>query len=284
MAKAAATPRAGTHVIDTGECTLERDRFTGGWLLSINGAHSSHIDPDDPLALDFEYMRYMAALVDRHFTDRTVRLRALHLGGAACALPRYLGATYPQARQVAVELDAELARLVREWFELPRAPELRLRVGEAREVIESLQPSSRDLVVRDAFGGRPPRAPAHLTTVEFTEAVHRVLGPGGLYLANCADDRNLNLVRTEAAAVAEVFSHVVVVADAAMLKGRRTGNVVIAAADTPVGTAPELIRTLLSDPLPAQVVTPADTRVLGSGMPRYDRDVGFVNDRGPAAG
>ncbi|WP_040525156.1 spermidine synthase [Gordonia effusa] len=277
MAKTAPAPVEGVYPIDTGSCELVRDRFTDGWLLSINGAHSSHIDPDDPLALDFEYMRYMAALLaDRTRSDAT--LRVLHLGGAGCALPRYLAQAYPAARQVAVEVDAELARLVRDWFDLPRAPRLRIRVGDGREVTESLTAMSRDVVIRDAFSGEPPRAPAHLTTVEFTESVRRVLAGGGLYLANCGDSRDLALARAEVRTISAIFPHVALVADAGMLKGRRTGNIVIAASDTPIEASSQLVRTLLADPLPAQVVAGRRAVEFGRGEIRYDREVGFPND------
>ena len=52
-----------------------------------------------------------------------------------------------------VELDGKLADYVRGWFDLPKAPLLRLRVGEAREVTESLTPQTRDLIIRDVFAG-----------------------------------------------------------------------------------------------------------------------------------
>ena len=37
------------------------------------------------------------------------KLRTLNLGGAACAMPRYLVAAYPQSRNVVVEIDGALA-------------------------------------------------------------------------------------------------------------------------------------------------------------------------------
>ena len=52
-----------------------------------------------------------------------------------------------------VEIDAKLAELVRGWFDIPRAPLVRIRVGEARAVTESLSEDSRDLVIRDVFSG-----------------------------------------------------------------------------------------------------------------------------------
>ncbi len=261
MSKTQPTPVAGVHQIDSGTCELAPDPIAGGWLLTINGAHSSHIDPDDPLLLDFDYMRQMVAVIEQRY-ESSAALRVLHLGGAACSLPRYLAARYPNARQVAVEVDATLARLVREWFALPRSPLLRIRVGEAREVLESAHDASRDIIVRDAFSDAV--TPDHLTTREFTGHVHRVLAPGGLYLANCGDDRTLRRARAEVATVADTFANVAIIADPSMLKGRRTGNVVIVGSDGPLDADPALVRRLLSDALPSSMVTGAQARTFGS--------------------
>ena len=58
-------PVAGVYYIDTGDCELIPDQDnSNGWLLKINGVMSSHIDLADPLFLDFEYMRWIAALVE----------------------------------------------------------------------------------------------------------------------------------------------------------------------------------------------------------------------------
>ncbi|MCH5645391.1 spermidine synthase [Gordonia sp. ABSL49_1] len=267
MARTRPQPIAGRYDIDGGIAELAPDPVAGGWLLTINGTHSSHIHPD-PTLLDFEYLRQMAAVIEDRYPSQT-RLRVVHLGGAACALARYLAVRYPDARQVAVEIDAELARLVREWFDLPRSPLLRIRVGDARAVTESLHPGSRDVVVRDAFVGN--RTPVHLTTREFTSSVHELLTPGGLYLANCGDGRALDGVRAEAATIASVFANVMLIADPAMFKGRRTGNVVLAASDAPLKAYAALTRRLLSDPLPARAIDGDAARVFGSQV-RVDED------------
>ena len=47
------------------------------------------------------------------------------------------------------------------------------------------------------------------------------LAPGGLYILNCGDGPSLDGARAEVAALFEVFEQVCLVADAAMLKGRR---------------------------------------------------------------
>lgn len=246
-----AGPVEGRYEISSGIAELVREPDTAdSWLLKINGVQSSHVVLGDPLRLDFEYMRWMAALIASHW-EADARLRVLHLGGGACSMARYLAAAYPQSRQVVVEIDAKLAELVRQWFDIPRAPLVRIRVGEARTVTESLTEDSRDLLIRDVFSGS--ETPDPLTTLEFTRAVQRVLAPGGVYLVNCGDTPQLVRAREEAATIGEVFEHRMIIADPPMLKGRRHGNVVIAASDQPLDAGPGLVRELLHGAVPAQL-------------------------------
>lgn len=269
--------QAGTWQTSTGTVELQPDPHAdGAWTVLVNGVPSSHVDPQRPEQLDFEYMRWMAAVarqhVDAHLDPQ--RLRLLHLGGGACSMARWAAAEWPASRQVVVELDARLVELVRGWFDLPRAPLLRVRAGEARAVTESLTQSTREIVIRDVFAGAA--TPEPLTTVEFARAVERVLAPGGIYLLNVGDTRDLQGARAEAAALREVFGHVAAVADPAMLKGRRYGNVVLAASRTPlpVGTSPEaaaMERDLLIDAVPAQYKDDEWTRrFAGTTPPRRD--------------
>ncbi|EGD55766.1 spermidine synthase [Gordonia neofelifaecis] len=266
MATARPEPEPGSFDISTGTAELTSDR-EGGWLLSVNGAQSSHIAAD-PELLEFEYMRQAVAAIEDRYPDRAEPLRVLHLGAAACALPRHLAHAYPESRHVAVEIDAELARLAREWFDLPRAPRLRIRVGDAREVVSDLRAQTRDVVIRDAFA--ESLTPTHLRTVEFTEAVRRVLVPGGLYIANCGDRRDLRSVRSEVATIGEVFDDVALIADPSMFKGRRSGNIIVVASDGPVPDSAELERRLRADPEPARLMTGAAARSFGSGPIQRD--------------
>ncbi|MHC5558909.1 spermidine synthase [Kocuria sp. U4B] len=272
-----AGPAAGTYEISTGTAELVPDEYApGSWVLHVNGVPSSHVDPEHPERLDFEYMRWIAALVDAHVAAHLdpAALRVLHLGGGACSLARFFAHAHPAARQVVVELDGRLAELVRTWFDLPRAPLLRIRVGEARAVTESLTPATRDVVVRDVFAGAV--TPEPLTTVEFVRHVERVLAPGGLYVLNCGDTRDLAGARAELAALSAVFEHVAAVADPAMLKGRRYGNIVLGAshAALPAEGSPEaaaLTRELLGGAVPAQYKDAAWARAFAGGTPpRHD--------------
>ncbi|MEH0109510.1 fused MFS/spermidine synthase [Tersicoccus sp. MR15.9] len=268
-------PVAGTYPIDTGTAELVPDPYRdGAWQLLVNGVLSSHWVPDDPAALDFEYMRWIAALLRDRYPEGNTPLRLLHLGGAGCSLARWANAVYPASRQVVVEIDAALAALVRDRFALPRAPMLRLRVGEAREVTASLTPGTRDVVIRDVFAGAV--TPEPLTTIEFTREVDALLdsassGRGGVYVANCGDRPDLALARGEAATIAAVFEHTVAIADPPMFKGRRWGNIILAGSHTPLEPSAALRRTLLTDAVPAQVWDDAQVRRFAAGSrPRVD--------------
>lgn len=266
---AAKGPVAGSYVTDTGTAELIPDDDNPyGWLLMLNGVQSSHVDLADPLRLDFEYMRWIMALVqDRWAADANVR--TLSLGGAACAMPRFLVAAYPRSRNVVVEIDGVLASYVRDWFDLPRAPLLKIRVGEAREVTESLTEASRDLIIRDVFAGS--KTPHALTTVEFTAAAKKVLMPDGVYVVNCGDGPTLATARREAATIAATFAHTVIIADPPMLKGRRSGNIIIAGSDAPLGGGASLPRILLGGAMPAQLWDDAKVRFFGrSATPLSD--------------
>ena len=108
---------------------------------------------------------------------------------------------------------------------------MKIRVGEAGAVTATFAPASRDVLIRDVFAG--DTTPEALTTVEFTRTVAESLAPGGLYILNCGDGPALTGARAEAAALLEVFEYVCIVADSAMLKGRRRGNVIIAGSHAP---------------------------------------------------
>ncbi len=237
--------------------------------LLVNGVPSSHLDLVDPTRLEFEYMQQMAAFL-AHLPAGDGPLRAVHLGAAGCAVARWVHARYPGARQVAVDLDPVLVTLVREWFDLPRSPALRLRAGEARRELATLADASADVLVRDVFAG--DRTPPHVTTEEFVRDVARVLRPGGLYLANCADRPPLTLARAEAATLAAVFDHVAVVAEPAVLRGRRYGNLVLAGTDDPsLLGLPGLARDLRSLPVPARLLAGDELRAFaGRAAPLRD--------------
>jgi len=234
------------------------------WLLTLDGAPQSHVDLGDPTELDFEYVRRLAHAVDLHAPEGEP-ITALHLGGGAFTLPRYVAATRPGSRQTAVELDSELIELIHD--QIPwRAAEFTVIAGDAREAVERpvVPAGSADLVVADVFGG--DRIPAHLTTVEFVRAAERLLRPDGLYAANLADGGGLDFARRMLATAGAVLPHVALVGEPAVLRGRRYGNLVLLAshAELPVAA---LVRRTSSDPFPARVLHGEAAADLAAGAP-----------------
>ncbi len=275
MAKDVAAGLVGSYQIDTGLAEIESDPYGANrYILKVNGVPSSHIDLDDPGYLDFEYMRWMEPIFTEgyrpeDFDGHARKLRVLHLGGGGCSMARWVASRYENARQVVVELDGKLAELVRTNFQVPRAPLVRLRVGDAGQVLPTLSDDSRDVIIRDVFAGST--TPRQLTTVGYARHAQRVLDTGGVYIMNCGDTADLGLARAEAATLLQVFSHVAMIADPPMLKGRRYGNIVFLASDEPLALGPAFERSLRTAPLPAQLVSGAAmNRFAGSAVPIED--------------
>lgn len=225
-------PSPGTYAIDTGEAVLRRDPVDpGAFLLEINGVPSSHVVPGDPRALAFEYMDWMARIIDASLPPG--RLSALHLGAGACSLPGAIAAARPGSRQIAVDPDGRLLTLVREWFRLPRSPELKLRQGDGAEQLAGFPDDRFDLVIRDAFSG--DTTPPPLADDAFFADAARV--SRRLFLANIADAPPQRESKAEVRRIMEHFPHVLVAADPGQLRGRRRGNIVAAASRDPFDLA-----------------------------------------------
>ncbi|MFY1633063.1 spermidine synthase [Solwaraspora sp. WMMB335] len=237
--------------VDTGTAWLvpDPDRRRAFTLL-LDGTQQSHVDLDDPTHLEFEYVRRIAAAADLAAEPGTP-MRVLHLGGGGLTLPRYLAATRPGSTQRVVEIDGALAEFVRRQLPWPADRNLRVRVGEARAAVEAARSASYDLVIADVFAGA--RTPARLTSVEFVTEVARVLAPGGQLLSNVADGPPLRWARRHLATVRHVLPGLCLVADAAVLRRRRYGNLVLVAART-MPRVGDLARRAAGDWFPSRVV------------------------------
>ncbi|MFF7588414.1 spermidine synthase [Kitasatospora purpeofusca] len=243
----------------------------GGWLLTLDDTPQSYVDLGDPTHLEFEYTRRLGHLVDAlggsDGSDRSDGsdgsdggpVDALHLGGGALTLPRYLAATRPGSRQRVVEVDGPLLDLVEQH--LPwRGPgvDITAEVGDAREALTTLArtaPGSLDLVVADVFHGS--RTPRHLTSVEFLRLAAAVLRPGGLYAANLADGAPLAFARAQTATLRAVFPQTCLIAEPPVLRGRRYGNILLVGSAGPLPVA-DLVRRLAGDIFPARLTDGAD--------------------------
>jgi spermidine synthase len=196
-------------------------------VLLLDGREAGQVDLRDPRVLAFAYMRRIADLIDA-FRPPGASLDVIHVGGGACALARYVEATRPRSRQLVWEIDPGVVALAREHLGLRATPRLRVKVGDAAELIRARPERSCDLLIGDAFDG--PDVPAQLSGAAFAGEVRRVLRPAGVYALNVIDVPPLDAVRAYDAVLRQVFSTVLWVGPPGVLRGRAPGNVVLLAA------------------------------------------------------
>lgn len=240
--------------------------FTSGYDLIVDDTPQSHVDLDDPTHLHFEYVVRMGAVIDQ-LTSSGAPLTAVHLGAGALTIPRYIDATRPGSRQQVIEWEAPLVTLVREHLPLPRGASIRIRIGDARAGVQKLPPAltgACDLIVSDVYSGA--QTPAHLTSVEFYRELSALLAPSGVLLVNVADGPGLVFARRQVATIAHVLPEVALLADTQVLKGRRFGNLVIAASASPLPTE-WLPRMLAAGPHPAKIAQDAEVSAFAKGAP-----------------
>lgn len=259
-----------TRTTDHGTAKLMPDVDRArAWLLTVDGAPQSYVDLDEPAHLEFEYARRLGHVLDTVAVSGRA-LDVVHLGGGALTLPRYVAATRPGSRQDVVEADRELLDLVAEHLPLPEGSGIALHAADARAWLETAPDDHADVLIADVFGGS--RVPAHLTTLAYAREAERVLRPGGVYLANLADAAPFGFLRSQLAAFAALFEELALIAEPAVLRGRRFGNAVLVASHRPLDTA-ALARRTAADVFPARVEHGAAVRdFTGSARPVGDAD------------
>ncbi|XAS77310.1 fused MFS/spermidine synthase [Dermatophilaceae bacterium Sec6.4] len=204
----------------------------GGVTVMRDGHPQSHVQPEDPRLLVFEYIQHLALVLD---TLPTGPLGVTHIGGAGLTLPRYIEATRPGSPQIVLEPDVQLTEQVRREIPLPRRHRIRVRPIEGAAGIGALRDASADVIVLDAYADG--RVPADLTGTGFLNECARVLAPTGVLLANLADEPGLHFVRRFLATVPDALCERAVIATNEVLKGRRFGNFVVAASAAPLDHA-----------------------------------------------
>lgn len=233
------------------ELRIDRDKDRPNLLhLVADEVVQATIDLDDPSYLDAEYMQRIAYLIDAMAAPKQP-LRALHLGAGGLAMARYVAATRPGSYQQAVETNQALVELVRAEAPLPRGVKVKIRHTDAREAVESAPEDSYELIVTDVYEGA--RVPAHVTSTEFLREARRVLRAGGFYAVNLCDGGQMRFLKPALAAMGEVWPHLAVMAEPAVLRGRRFGNVVAVAAGVELPVS-DLRRRCAGAAFPCRVV------------------------------
>ena len=213
----------------------------------------------------------MGAVIDR-LRMPGQPLTAVHLGAGALTIPRYIEATRPGSRQQVVELEPPLVDLVRDApaaaAEAPRSGSASaMRARSLAQLPAGLDRRGRPARLRRLRRSADPRAPDHASS---STGSRRLLAPDGVLLVNVADGAGLAFARRQVATVREVLEHVIVLAEVQVLKGRRFGNLVIAASASPLPTE-WLPRLMAAGPHPAKVAQGAEIDEFIRGASTGDR-------------
>ena len=230
---------------------------SSGLTLLVDGTAQSHVDPTEPRRLFFEYVRRIGHVLDA-MRPAGEPITAVHLGGGALTLPRYVAATRPGSTQVVVDHDAELIDTVLSRLPLPEASGIDVLIADARDALVTLaaRPSSPpvDVVVVDLYARLD--APAFVDEVSFMAGCLGLVDPGGLVVVNVADAAGLRRLRaqTRALARADPGAELLVAGDTGVLSGAEEGNAILVAA--PGGLPAGLEERLgTAGPFPATVLT-----------------------------
>jgi len=141
------------------------------------GARQSVVKLGDPDHLELPYTKMM--LSGLALCGDPQRILIVGLGGGA--IPKFLHKHYPQAVIDVVDIDPDVIKVARQFFEFYDDDNLRAYVSDGRKFIED-RPGLYDMIFLDAFD--TDNTPYHLTTREFFLSVKNALTPRGVALGN----------------------------------------------------------------------------------------------------
>lgn len=208
---------------------VETDRTRpSGRTLVLDRVRNSYVDLVDPTHLEFRYVQLIADVIESQLPEGP--LNVVSVGGGGFTLPRYLSATRPGSHNTVLEIDGELIEIARRHLDLRH--DVEVVVEDARISLRDLADGHADVVIGDAFSGAS--VPWHLTTLEFTREIERLLAAGGVYTMNVIDYGEREFARSAARTLLEVFANVAVLAPPSYLHGPDGGNFVLVASNSPI--------------------------------------------------
>ena len=201
----------------------------GAFRVMFGDTSQSWVDPDRPDLLLFEYVVQVSLLFEHGLPDAggTERLRVIHIGGAGLSIPRWIAWRRPGTAQIVCEPDADLTAQVRRKLPLPPRSGIKVRDIDGRAGVAAMPASYADLVVVDAFDGA--QVPRSLVSGEFLDELARIGRNRRMVIYNVTDSAPFRWTRRLAAGLAERWRHLVTGTEHSVWKGRRFGNLLLAA-------------------------------------------------------
>ena len=187
------------------------ERASGDRWMELNEGQAIHsLLPADGSYLTGDY--WDEALVLPYASSGGARppKRVAILGNAGGTIARAYGHYFPDTRVDAVELDGELTRMGREFFDLQGA-NLHTHTADARPWLRRSE-GDFDLSGVDTY--RQPYIPFYMTTREFFAQAQEKLAPGGMVVVNVGHPESSDaLEKALSATMGDVYRESVVVED-----------------------------------------------------------------------
>lgn len=208
------------------------DSVPGAFIVRFGDTSQSWVDPSRPDFLAYEYVQHVAMVLDHAVLDSPdeTRLRIIHVGGAAMSLPRWVAWRRPGTAQIVCEPDVDLTAEVRRKVPLPPRSGIKVRDVDGRTGVAAMPNDYADAIILDAFAGS--QVPGDLVTAEALDDLHRIGRGAGLAVLNITDKAPFHWAKKVAAGLRERYRHLIVGAEAPVHKGKRFGNLILAASAT----------------------------------------------------
>lgn len=164
-------------------------------LLLFDNTRQSKMSISNPVAGGFEYSDFFH--VPMIFNPAARSVLFVGLGGGTG--PKAYLAYYPAVQIDAVEIDAMVESVAREFFMLPKDPRLKVSIADGRVFLRRSR-KKYDAILMDAYSTGPYGLylPFHLTTVEFFRIARERLNHGGTLLYNVVEtDRQFRTDRVQ---------------------------------------------------------------------------------------
>ena len=131
----------------------------------------------DPTALRLVYSRYTS--LGFAFRPDAKKMLIIGLGGGS--IPKKVQKEFPDLEIDAVEIDPEVIKVAKDYFNVKENKNLRLHAMDGRLFLNRTQ-NQYDIILLDAYF--TDAVPFHLTTKEFFELAQKKLAPNGIIVAN----------------------------------------------------------------------------------------------------
>jgi len=156
-------------------------------------------NPQDTLELPAPYTRFMTMGV--LYAADLKSMLFIGMGGGKTS--SYMQAFIPELHIMEVELDPDVVKLAKKYFDFQETPRLTVSINDGRKFLMQSD-GQYDLIMLDAYRG--PFVPFHLLTVEFYQEVKKHLKPGGVVVQNI--EPSTMLFDSTVATIAKVFDQV----------------------------------------------------------------------------